>query len=47
MEEAGWGGGALEDYLLKAQCKLISTLPESTAYEFRKCGPEKGHRDEK
>lgn len=23
-------GGPLEDYLLKAKCKLISTLPEST-----------------
>lgn len=35
VEEAGrggeWGGrGALEDYLLKAKCKLISTLSEST-----------------
>lgn len=30
VEEAGWGGGALEDYLQKAQRKLISTLPEST-----------------
>lgn len=37
VEEAGRGGegsgggrGALEDYLLKAKCKLISTLSEST-----------------
>lgn len=51
---AGQGGGPLEDYLLKAKCKLISTLPpgvhagpQARLMNSEKCGPEKGHLDEK
>lgn len=51
---AGQGGGPLEDYLLKAKCKLISTLPpgvhagpQARLMNSEKCGPEKGHLDGK